>query len=178
MLLAQAVLISVDELLDFRSAASIFTSQRRMSLGLHRFARTSPGHSMKCPKPVRNAGSLQRCQQYWFHFMRRELFTVHQRTCSTRRAKTSFKRKTKTFSKTSRSARVVVVLLGMECACSQRREIAATIIGAEQDAEKAPVVRRMRTGSAGSWPAGGPWPITGGEAATTTYLSSRAETKC
>ena len=107
--LAKALLISVDELLYFRSAALVFTSQRRMSLGLHRFARTSPGHSMKCPKPVRNAGSLQRCQQYWFHFMRRELFTVHQRTCSTRRAKTSFKRKTKTFSKTSRSARVVVV---------------------------------------------------------------------
>ena len=44
--------------------------------------------------------------------------------------------------------------------------------------QKAPVVRRMRTGSAGSWPAAGPWLITGGEAATTTYLSSRAETKC
>ena len=94
MLLAQAVLISVDELLDFRSAASIFTSQRRMSLGLHRFARTSPGHSMKCPKPVRKAGSLQRCQQYWLHFMRRELFIVHQRTSSTRRAK---KRKNENF---------------------------------------------------------------------------------
>ena len=105
--LAKAVLISVDELLDFRSAALIFTSQRRMSLGLHRFARTSPGHSMKCPKPVRKAGSLQRCQQYWLHFMRRELFTVHQRTSPTRRAKK--KGKTKTFSKTSRSGRVVVV---------------------------------------------------------------------
>ena len=29
------------------------------------------------------------------------------------------------------------VLLGMECACSQRREMAATIFGAEQDAEDA-----------------------------------------
>ena len=44
--------------------------------------------------------------------------------------------------------------------------------------QKTPVVRRMRTGSAGSWPAAGPWLITGGEAAKTNYLSSRAETKC
>ena len=119
--LAKAVLISVDELLDFRSAALIFTSQRRMSLGLHRFARTSPGHSMKCPKPVRKAGSLQRCQQYWLHFMRRELFIVHQRTSSTRRAKKKEKRKLSPRLRDPDESSSLRVLLWMECACSQRR---------------------------------------------------------
>ena len=156
MLLAQAVLISVDELLDFRSAALIFTSQRRMSLGLHRFARTSPGHSMKCPKPVRKAGSLQRCQQYWLHFMRRELFIVHQRTSSTRRAKKKEKRKLSPRLRDPHESSSLRVLFGMECACSQRREMAATIFGAEQDAEDARCAQDA-DGERGFLARGGPW---------------------
>ena len=174
--LAKAVLISVDELLDFRSAALIFTSQRRMSLGLHRFARTSPGHSMKCPKPVRKAGSLQRCQQYWLHFMRRELFIVHQRTSSTRRSKKrEEKRKLSPRLRDPHESSSFSLGWNVPVRNADKRLRRSL---EQNKMQKAPVVRRMRTGSAGSWPAAGPWLITGGEAATTTYLSSRAETKC